>query len=168
MRVLQDVFGELLGATGSRFVHIGGDECLLGRWRDDARIEAARQHRELTTAEELHAAFLHDVADMLAADFAARAVVWDEGFSSSASRARMLRPDTVVMAWRGMQIAREAALAGHEVVAAPVLCRRISDYYQERAQNGAGRHLAGQSSRLRMWRHSSRCRRTGRSRRAIS
>jgi hexosaminidase len=126
------VFGELLAATGSRYVHIGGDECLLDRWRDDPRIEAVRRDRELATADDLHAAFLRDVADMLAADFAARAVVWDEGFSSSAGRAGMLRTDTVVMAWRGMQIAREAALAGHEVVAAPVLPAYF-DYYQERA-----------------------------------
>ncbi len=131
MRVLHDVFGELLSATGSRFVHIGGDECLLGRWRDDQRIEAVRRDRGLATADDLHAAFLRDVADMLAADFAARAVVWDEGFSSSGG-AGMLRPDTVVMAWRGMQIARQAALAGHEVVAAPVLPTYF-DYYQERA-----------------------------------
>ena len=130
--MLRDVFGELLGATGSRFVHIGGDECLLDRWRDDQRIEAVRRDRGLATAEDLHAAFLRDVADMLAADFAARAVVWDEGFSSSGGRAGMLRPDTVVMAWRGMQIARQAALAGHEVVAAPVLPTYF-DYYQERA-----------------------------------
>jgi hexosaminidase len=132
MRVLHDVFGELLSATGSSFVHIGGDECLLGRWRDDERIEAVRRDRGLATAEDLHAAFLRDVADMLAADFAARAVVWDEGFSSSGGRAGMLRPDTVVMAWRGMQIARQAALAGHDVVAAPVLPTYF-DYYQERA-----------------------------------
>jgi hexosaminidase len=132
MRVLRDVFGELLSATGSGFVHIGGDECLLGRWRDDERIEAVRRDRGLATAEDLHAAFLRDVADMLAADFAARAVVWDEGFSSSGGRAGMLRPDTVVMAWRGMQIARQAALAGHDVVAAPVLPTYF-DYYQERA-----------------------------------
>jgi hexosaminidase len=131
MGVLRDVFGELLAATGSRFVHIGGDECLLGRWRDDPRIEAARRDRGLATAEDLHASFLRDVADMLAADFAARAVVWDEGFSSSGGRAGTLRPDTVVMAWRGMQIARQAALAGHEVVAAPVLPTYF-DYYQER------------------------------------
>jgi hexosaminidase len=132
MRVLRDVFGELLGATGSRFVHIGGDECLLGRWRDDERIEALRRDRGLATAEDLHATFLRDVADMLAAEFAVRAVVWDEGFASSSGRAGMLRPDTVVMAWRGMQIARDAALAGHEVVAAPVLPTYF-DYYQERS-----------------------------------
>jgi hexosaminidase len=131
MRVLHDIFGELLEATGSHLVHIGGDECVLDRWRDDERIAAARRDRGLATAEDQHAAFLRDVADMLAADFAARAVVWDEGFASSGGRAGMLRPDTVVMAWRGMQIARDAALAGHEVVAAPVLPTYF-DYYQER------------------------------------
>jgi hexosaminidase len=132
MRVLRDVFGELLGATGSRFVHIGGDECLLDRWRDDERVEAARRDRGLAAAEDLHSTFLRDIADMLATDFAVRSVVWDEGFASSGGRAGMLRPDTVVMAWRGMQIARDAAMAGHEVVAAPVLPTYF-DYYQERA-----------------------------------
>ena len=70
---------------------------------------------------------------MLAADFAARAVVWDEGFASSGGRSGMLRPDTVVMAWRGMQIALQAAQAGHDVVAAPVFPTYF-DYYQERAE----------------------------------
>jgi len=36
------------------------------------------------------------------------------------------------MAWRGMQIALQAALAGHDVIAAPVLPTYF-DYYQERA-----------------------------------
>ncbi len=131
MDLLRDIFGELLGAIGASFVHIGGDECVLDRWRADPRIEAARRDRGLATAADQHATFLRDVADMLADDFAARAVVWDEGFSSSGGRTGMLRPDTVVMAWRGMQIARQAATAGHEVVAAPVLPTYF-DYYQER------------------------------------
>lgn len=131
MSLLRDVFGELLAATGAGYVHIGGDECLLDRWRDDPRIVAARQARGLATAEDLHASFLRNIADVLAADFAARAVVWDEGFASSGGRTGMLRPDTVVMAWRGMQVAREAAQAGHDVIAAPVLPTYF-DYYQER------------------------------------
>ncbi len=132
MTLLRDVFGELLAATGSRFVHIGGDECLLGAWRDDPRIDASRRDRGLATAEDLHAAFLHDVADMLAEDFGVRAVVWDEGFASTDGKAGLLRQDTVVMAWRGMEIARQAALAGHDVVAAPVFPTYF-DYYQERS-----------------------------------
>lgn len=132
MRVLRDVFGELIGATGARFVHIGGDECVLDRWRDDPRIQAAWHSRGLSGAAQLHGAFLRDLADMIASDFGARAVVWDEGFASSAGQPGLLRPDTVVMAWRGMQVARAAAQAGHDVVAAPVLPTYF-DYYQERA-----------------------------------
>jgi len=132
MSVLRDVIGEVLSATGAGFFHIGGDECVLDRWRDDPRIDEIRRDRGLTTAEDLHAAFLRDVADILAAEFAVRAVVWDEGFASSGGRSGMLRPDTVVMAWRGMQIALQAAQAGHDVVAAPVFPTYF-DYYQERA-----------------------------------
>ncbi|MGO8959176.1 MAG: beta-N-acetylhexosaminidase [Streptosporangiaceae bacterium] len=131
MKLLRDVLGELLAATRARFAHIGGDECLLGAWRDDPRIDATRRDRGLATAEDLHAAFLRDVADMLAEYFGVRAVVWDEGFASAAGTAGLLREDTVVMAWRGMQIARQAALAGHDVVAAPVFPTYF-DYYQER------------------------------------
>jgi hexosaminidase len=133
MSLLRDVFGELIGATGARFVHIGGDECMLGRWREDPRVDEVRRNRGLATAEDLHAAFLREVADLLAADFGARAVVWDEGFASSAGRSGMLRQDTVVMAWRGMRVAQDAAEAGHDVVAAPVFPTYF-DYYQERAQ----------------------------------
>lgn len=40
-----------------------------------------------------------------------------------------LRPDTIVMAWRGMDIARRAAQAGHHVIATPVMPTYF-DYYQ--------------------------------------
>ena len=128
MNVLRDVFGELITATGARYVHIGGDECVLDSWRADLRIGAIQRDRGLATADDLHAAFLRDVADMLAADFAARAVVWDEGFSGPGGA--MLRPDTLVMAWRGLEVARAAAEAGHDVVAVPVLPTYF-DYAQD-------------------------------------
>jgi hexosaminidase len=128
MTVLRDVLSELIAATRARYVHIGGDECVLDSWRADARIRASQDDRGLGTAEDLHASFLRDVADMLAADFAARAVVWDEGFAGRGGA--LLRPDTVVMAWRGMKVARAAAEAGHEVVVVPVQPTYF-DYAQE-------------------------------------
>jgi hexosaminidase len=132
---LREIFGELLGAIPAPYVHIGGDECVLDSWRDDPAIDAYRRQRGLASPEELHAAFLREVADLLADDFGVRAVVWDEGFASAASAAStggqrgMLRPDTIVMAWRGLDIARRAAEAGHDVIAAPVLPTYF-DYYQ--------------------------------------
>jgi hexosaminidase len=128
MNVLRDVFGELITATGARYVHVGGDECVLDSWRADARILASQRDRGLATAEDLHAAFLRDVADMLAEHFGARAVVWDEGFAGRGGA--MLRPDTVVMAWRGIEVARAAAEAGHDVVVVPVLPTYF-DYAQD-------------------------------------
>jgi hexosaminidase len=126
---LRDILGELLEAVPAPYVHIGGDECVLDAWRDDPAVDSYRRERGLATAEELHAAFLRDVADLLAADFGARAVVWDEGFASAHGTPQQLRPDTIVMAWRGPQIARRAAAAGHDVIAAPVMPTYF-DYYQ--------------------------------------
>ena len=120
-RFLEAVFGELLDAIPTGFVHIGGDECVLDAWRADPRIDAYRRELGLASAEQLHAHFLGQTAALLADRFGVRAVVWDEGFASgSGAPGGGLRPDTVVMAWRGMNIARRAAEAGHDVIAAPV------------------------------------------------
>jgi hexosaminidase len=137
MAFLGDIFGELLSAIKTPYVHIGGDECVLDSWRDDPEIDAYRQQRGLASAAELHAAFLRDVADMLAGEFGVRAVVWDEGFASTGDRPGMLRQDTIVMAWRGLEIARRAAEAGHDVVAAPVLPTYF-DYYQSDLETEPG------------------------------
>jgi hexosaminidase len=119
---LGEIFGELLTAIPAPFVHIGGDECVLDTWRQNPAIEDYRRELGLASASELHARFLRRVADMLAGEFGARTVVWDEGFASGAGTpAGALRPDTIVMAWRGMDIARRAAEAGHDVIATPVV-----------------------------------------------
>jgi hexosaminidase len=130
MRFLEAVLGELLDSIPTGYVHIGGDECVLDSWRADPRVDAYRLELGLASAEEQHAHFLRQTADLLADRFGARAVVWDEGFASgSGTPGGRLRPDTVVMAWRGMDIARRAALAGHDVVSAPVFPTYF-DYYQ--------------------------------------
>jgi hexosaminidase len=119
---LGEIFGELLGAIHAPFVHIGGDECGLDTWRENPAIEKYRRDLGLASADELHAWFLRRVADILADRFGARAVVWDEGFASVAGAAgSALRPDTIVMAWRSLDIAQRAAGAGHDVVATPVM-----------------------------------------------
>jgi hexosaminidase len=114
LEVLGEVFGELLGAIPAPFVHIGGDECVLTGWESDPSIESYRESLGLASAEALHAYFLRKVADMLAESYGARAVVWDEGFTSGG-----LRPDTVVMAWHGMAVGHDAVRVGRNVVATP-------------------------------------------------
>jgi hexosaminidase len=126
--VLGEIIGELLGAVPADCVHIGGDECILDHWRDSPRVEEYRRQLGLPGHDALHAYFLRQVADLLADSFGVRAVVWDEGFASTATGTR-LRDDTLVMAWRGEDIARRAALAGHDVIASPVMPTYL-DYSQ--------------------------------------
>ncbi|GLX95480.1 beta-N-acetylhexosaminidase [Herbidospora sp. NBRC 101105] len=112
---LATVFDEILGALGQTpFFHIGGDECVLDAWAASTEITAFRHARGLATPADLHAWFLRRLADLLA-ERGSRAVVWDEAFVSG-----MLREDTIVMPWRGMNVARRAAAAGHDVVLTPV------------------------------------------------
>lgn len=115
LEFLTTVLDELLGALGDTpYVHIGGDEVVLDQWTAAPEIIAYRESLGLATANELQAWFLRRLADALA-ERGARAVVWDEAFVSGG-----LRQDTIVMPWRGMNVGRRAARAGHDVVATPV------------------------------------------------
>ncbi|MET8337400.1 beta-N-acetylhexosaminidase [Streptosporangium canum] len=112
---LTSVIDEILGALGETpYVHLGGDECVLDDWAASAEIVAFREELGLESLSDLHAWFLRRLADLLA-ERGSRAVVWDEAFVSG-----MLRPDTIVMPWRGPGVARRAAEAGHDVVQTPV------------------------------------------------
>nr|WP_055509427.1 beta-N-acetylhexosaminidase [Nonomuraea pusilla] len=112
---LTAIFDELIGALGDTpYVHIGGDEVVLDHWTSSPEISAYRDSLGLATSNELQAWFLRRLADVLA-ERGTRAVVWDEAFVSGG-----LRLDTLVMPWRGMNVGRRAAAAGHDVVATPV------------------------------------------------
>ncbi|WP_043621506.1 beta-N-acetylhexosaminidase [Nonomuraea candida] len=112
---LTTIFDELIGALGEApYVHIGGDEVVLDHWADSAEITAYRESLGLERTSDLQAWFLRRLADALA-ERGARAVVWDEAFVSGG-----LRQDTIVMPWRGVNVGRRAAAAGHDVVATPV------------------------------------------------
>lgn len=128
VETLGEILGELLAAVPADCVHIGGDECVLDDWRASPDVEAYRRELALPSHEALHAYFLRQVADVLADSHGVRAVVWDEGFASATTGTR-LRDDTLVMAWRGGDIARRAALAGHDVITTPVIPTYF-DYYQ--------------------------------------
>ena len=112
--VFDEIITALGGGTAVPYFHIGGDECVLDDWAASAEIAAYQRSLGLDSPAALHAWFLRALADVLAT-YGIRAVVWDEAFVSGS-----LRPDTVVMPWRGPGVARRAAAAGHNVVATPV------------------------------------------------
>ena len=111
---LTEVLAELTDALPGRYVHIGGDECMLRDWTTDPQISAYLAELGYTDPVQLFGHFLRELAGFLSTR-GRRTVVWDEGFVGDGVLA-----DSVVTAWRGDRVARRAAAAGYDVVRCPV------------------------------------------------
>jgi hexosaminidase len=114
IRFLTDVLGELTDALPGRYVHIGGDECMLRDWTSDLEVKQYLTELGYSDPVQLFGHFLRELARYLSGR-GRRTVVWDEGFVGDG-----VLPDSVVTAWRGDGVARRAAAAGYDVVRCPV------------------------------------------------
>jgi hexosaminidase len=93
------------------FVHLGGDEVILTRWRSEPAAVAFRQSRGLPDERVQLAAFLARRArDALAAG--RTPIFWDDALEAGAPK------DSVIMAWRAASATQAALAAGHRVVIA--------------------------------------------------
>ena len=112
---LDEVLHEVIRLFPSPYIHLGGDEAPPARWEKCTRCQARRQELGLTDAHQLQSWFLRRIADSLALQ--GRTMIgWDEINDGEHS---LLRPDAIVQAWRGMDKAEAAALAGHRVIVSP-------------------------------------------------
>ncbi|MEU7692263.1 beta-N-acetylhexosaminidase [Microbispora hainanensis] len=110
---LQDVLEEILDVVDTPYVHLGGDECDMRWWADDPAIAAEMAEHGYTDVKQMHGHFLRALGGFLATR-GVRMVVWDEGFVTGG-----VLPDTIVMAWRGHEVAGRAA-ASQDVVRTPL------------------------------------------------
>lgn len=118
-----DLLAELLAEVAAMFpgdyLHIGGDEVLLGSW------EASPQVREHAAQFGGIAGLRSHVTGALASsviELGRRPMVWNEAFEGSGlSKGSGLPESTVVMAWHSQEVGWAAARAGHDVVMAPML-----------------------------------------------
>ncbi|MFJ2416213.1 beta-N-acetylhexosaminidase [Streptomyces brevispora] len=131
--VLRDVLGEIIDATGTPYVHLGGDECAMDWWPEDSEVAAAMAAAGCTTPQQMHGHFLRSLGEFLAGR-GVRMVVWDEGYVTGG-----VLPDTIVMAWRGDEAAGRAA-STHDVVRSPLFPTYFnfdqSDLAEERRSEG--------------------------------
>ncbi|NYI06240.1 beta-N-acetylhexosaminidase [Allostreptomyces psammosilenae] len=119
LRFYEDVLEEVLEIFPSRYVHLGGDECVKDQWRASAAAQAriaalgldGRDGRE--PEEALQSWFVRHFADWLAAR-GRRMVGWDEILDGGP-----LAEGAVVSSWRGYAGGIAAAVAGHDVVICP-------------------------------------------------
>ena len=124
MEFLRVLFDEIVDVFDSPWIHVGGDESRLSVWERDADTMVLAKAAGVTDAQGLFATFMSDLDALLRAQ-GRTMITWDDAFAS----APQADSKAVVMAWRGLDVARRAAQAGRHVVLSPVMPTYL-DYYQ--------------------------------------
>lgn len=106
------VLGEVADIFPAPFIHVGGDEVILDRWKECPKCQARMKALGLQDEAQLHAWFNHKLESDLAAHHR-RMIGWDEILEGDPSAS------TAIMCWRDSDAITSAAQAGHEVVASP-------------------------------------------------
>ena len=110
LRFLDEVFAEILALFPSPDVHVGGDEVVPDEWLS-ASVQARMRALHLAPEEVQHYVTQHVSAFLTARG--RRMVGWDEILTPTLSK------EAIVMSWRGVAGARQAAAAGNDAVLSP-------------------------------------------------
>jgi hexosaminidase len=108
-----NVLDEVMDVFPSHYIHLGGDECPAGEWRDSDRALWRMRALGLRAESQLQGWFMAQVERRLTAR-GRRMVGWDEVMDADGPE------DAVIMAWRkDGYMGRWAAELGHQVVMTP-------------------------------------------------
>ena len=124
---LQDILDEVCALFPSKYIHIGGDECVKTRWKRCTRCQSRMQAQGLKNEEELQSYFVQRIEKYLNSK-GRNMIGWDEILEGG------LAPNAAVMSWRGTKGGIDAAKMKHTVVMTPGKpC--YFDHYQDRDRN---------------------------------
>lgn len=113
MRVVYDLYEELLEVFPSRYIHVGGDECPRAEWLASPRAHELATQRGLSGPDQLQRWFTEQLRAWLA-ERDRVLVGWDEISDDGPV------PGSVVMAWRDASYGTAAVAAGLPVVMSPM------------------------------------------------
>ncbi len=109
---MDKVLGEVATLFPGQYIHIGGDECFKGFWKDCDKCKKRMVDEKLKTVEELQSYFIKRMVKIIQSKNK-KLIGWDEILEGG------LAPESTVMSWRGMQGGIEAAKMNHQVVMTP-------------------------------------------------
>lgn len=118
LALIDDVLNEVIDVFPYEYVHVGGDECPKDRWKECAKCQAKIKELGLksdahsTAEQKLQTYVMNHAAQTLAARNR-KAIGWDEVLEGG------IPEGTVIMSWRGLQGAIDAAAAGHDAIMTP-------------------------------------------------
>ncbi len=119
---LDKVFTEVALLFPNQYIHVGGDECYKGYWKENAGCQELMKKLGIRHVEDLQGYFMGRVEKILQ-NKGKKLLGWDEILEGGIS------PGATVMSWRGIKGGIEAAQMGHEVVMSPTTFAYL-DYNQ--------------------------------------
>ncbi len=141
---VENVLSEVIKLFPSKYIHIGGDECLKNKWK------ACPKCQERIKTEGLNTDSLHLPEHKLQSYFITRVekfvnsmdrhiIGWDEILEGG------LAPNATVMSWRGIKGGIQAAKSGHKVIMTPN-SQLYFDHYQVKDRTNEPLAIGGNSS----------------------
>lgn len=119
---LEDVLIEVMDLFPSKYIHIGGDECLKDRWKESQQVQALIKKLGLKDEHALQSYFIQRIEKFV--NSKGRSIIgWDEILEGG------LAPNATVMSWRGEEGGIAAAKEKHDVIMTPNTFLYL-DYYQ--------------------------------------
>ncbi len=119
---LDKVFTEVAALFPGQYIHVGGDECYKGYWKEDEGCQKLMKELGIRHVEDLQGYFMHRVEAILKKN-GKKLIGWDEILEGG------IAPEATVMSWRGIKGGIEAAQMGHDVVISPTTFAYL-DYTQ--------------------------------------
>jgi hexosaminidase len=109
---LEDVLTEVMALFPSPFIHVGGDEAPKDQWNASPQVQQRLRALGIKDTTALQGYFTARIGRFLEAH-GRRQIGWDEILEGQPP------PSAVVMSWRTVASAGEAAALGHDVVLSP-------------------------------------------------
>ncbi len=136
-----NILDEIMEIFPSKYIHIGGDECPKVRWQKCPKCQAKvrelglKKDAQFSAEQKLQSWFTHQIDDYITAHNHI-AIGWDEILEGGIS------DNAVVMSWRGIEGAIQAAHQGHHSIMTPTgYC--YFDYYQRKNTEGEPLAIGG-------------------------
>ncbi len=109
---LQNILSEVIDLFPGKYIHIGGDECLKGRWKACPKCQKRIADEKLKDENELQSYFITRIEKYVNSK-GKQIIGWDEILDGG------LAPNATVMSWRGTAGGIAAAKQKHMVVMTP-------------------------------------------------
>lgn len=116
--LMEDILREVAAMFPSKYLHIGGDECVKNRWRECQRCQALAKRLNLkpkdghSVEEQLQSYGIKRMERFISGELGKRMIGWEEILEGG------LPDEATVMSWKGTECGAKAASTGHDVVMA--------------------------------------------------